>query len=292
MLDLPRHLGQHSGGMIIAQGQLASVVPIEPASMPGRNVVQWDKEERSDMGLIKVDLLGLGMMAVLKDCVELIPKYYGKQVDIAQIPHDDSKVYESLRRADTIGLFQVESRAQMASLLRNNPDKFCDLVVQVAIIRPGPIVGQVMNPYIERRQGRQEIEYPHPLLEPVLRRTLGVPATAIVAAIGNGAAFRKGRDFAAWLGIVPRQYSTGGKARLFSISKRGNVYLRKMLIHGARAAVLRVKRDSAPFGPWLDRLDGRAHTNVAVVAMANKLARIAWAVLSSGNDYRSAAVPA
>ena len=175
MLDLPRHLGQHSGGMIIAQGQLASVVPIEPASMPGRNVVQWDKEDCADMGLIKVDLLGLGMMAVLKDCVELIPRYYGKEVDIAQIPHDDPRVYESLRRADTIGLFQVESRAQMASLPRNNPDKFYDLVVQVAIIRPGPIVGQMMNPYMERRQGRQEIEYPHPLLEPVLRRTLGVP---------------------------------------------------------------------------------------------------------------------
>ncbi len=175
MLDLPRHLGQHSGGMIVAQGQLASVVPIEPASMPGRNVVQWDKEDCSDMGLIKVDLLGLGMMAVLKDCVELIPRYYGKEVDIAQIPHDDPEVYESLRRADTIGLFQVESRAQMASLPRNDPDKFYDLVVQVAIIRPGPIVGQMMNPYMERRQGRQEVEYPHPLLEPVLKRTLGVP---------------------------------------------------------------------------------------------------------------------
>ena len=116
-------------------------------------------------------------------------------------------------------------------------------------------------------------------------------ATAIVAAIGNGAAFRKGRDFAAWLGIVPRQYSTGGKARLFGISKRGNVYLRKMLIHGARAAVLRVKRDRAPFGAWLDRLDARSPKNVVVGAMANKLARIAWAVLSSGNDYRSV-VPA
>ncbi len=119
-----------------------------------------------------------------------------------------------------------------------------------------------------------------------------VVATAIVAAIGNGAAFRKGRDFAAWLGIVPRQYSTGGKARLFSISKRGNVYLRKMLIHGARAAVLRVKRDNAPFGACLDRLDARSPKNLVVVAMANKLARIAWAVLSSGNDYRLAAVAA
>ncbi|HEY6374908.1 MAG TPA: OB-fold nucleic acid binding domain-containing protein, partial [Edaphobacter sp.] len=175
MLDLPRHLGQHSGGMIIAQGQLAAVVPIEPASMPGRNVIQWDKEDCSDMGLIKVDLLGLGMMAVLKDCMELIPQHYGTKVDIAQIPHDDARVYKTLREADTIGLFQVESRAQMASLPRNNPDKFYDLVVQVAIIRPGPIVGQMMNPYMERRQGRQKIRYPHPLLEPVLYRTLGVP---------------------------------------------------------------------------------------------------------------------
>lgn len=175
MLDLPRHLGQHSGGMIIAKGQLASVVPIEPASMPGRNVIQWDKEDCSDMGLIKVDLLGLGMMAVLKDCVDLVPKHYGDDIDIAQIQHDDPEVYASLRKADTVGLFQVESRAQMASLPRNNPDRFYDLVVQVAIIRPGPIVGQMMNPYMERRQGRQAVRYPHPLLEPVLKRTLGVP---------------------------------------------------------------------------------------------------------------------
>ena len=116
-----------------------------------------------------------------------------------------------------------------------------------------------------------------------------VVATAIVAAIGNGAAFRKGREFAAWLGIVPRQYSTGGKAKLLGNSKRGNVYLRKILIHGARAAVLRIKRDRAPIGAWLDALDARAPKNVVVVAMANKLARIAWAVLSSGNDYRPVA---
>jgi len=121
---------------------------------------------------------------------------------------------------------------------------------------------------------------------------LPVVATAIVAAIGNGAAFRKGREFAAWLGIVPRQYSTGGKAKLLGISKRGNVYLRKILIHGARAAVLRIKRDRVPIGAWLDRLDARAHKNVVVVAMANNLARIAWAVLSSGNEYRPTAVPA
>ena len=175
LFDLPRHLGQHSGGMVIAQGQLASVVPIEPASMPGRNVIQWDKEDCADMGLIKVDLLGLGMMAVLKDCVDLIPQHYGKNIDIAQIPHDDEEVYKSLQRADTVGLFQVESRAQMASLPRNKPEEFYDIVVQVAIIRPGPIVGQMMNPYMERRRDRQKVTYPHPMLEDVLKRTLGVP---------------------------------------------------------------------------------------------------------------------
>ena len=175
LLDLPRHLGQHSGGMIIAQNQLASVVPIEPASMPGRSVVQWDKEDCADMGLIKVDLLGLGMMAVMKECLELIPQHYDTKVDLAQLPDRDEKVYESLQKADTIGLFQVESRAQMASLPRNHPTEFYDLVVQVAIIRPGPIVGKMMHPYMLRRQGRQEVTYPHHLLAPVLKRTLGVP---------------------------------------------------------------------------------------------------------------------
>jgi error-prone DNA polymerase len=172
--DLPRHLGQHSGGMVICQGQLNHVVPLERASMPGRTVVQWDKEDCADMGIIKVDLLGLGMMAVLKDCLELIPAYYGERVDLAQLPQDD-EVYRTLQKADTVGMFQVESRAQMASLPRNNPQRFYDLVVQVAIIRPGPIVGQMMHPYMRRRQKREAITYPHPSLEPVLKRTLGVP---------------------------------------------------------------------------------------------------------------------
>jgi error-prone DNA polymerase len=171
---LPRHLGQHSGGMVICQGQLDHVVPLERASMPGRTVVQWDKEDCADLGIIKVDLLGLGMMAVLKDCLELIPQHYGEPIDLAQLPEDD-EVYQTLQRADTVGMFQVESRAQMASLPRNNPKKFYDLVVQVAIIRPGPIVGKMMHPYMRRRQGKEEISYPHPSLEPVLKRTLGVP---------------------------------------------------------------------------------------------------------------------
>ena len=173
--DMPRHLGQHSGGMVICQGQLDSVVPLEPASMPGRVVVQWDKEDCADMGIIKVDLLGLGMMAVLKDSIELIRDHYHEEVDLAHLPQDDPPVYSALQQADTIGLFQVESRAQMSCLPRLRPKKFYDIVVQVAIIRPGPIVGQMVNPFLQRRQGREDVTYPHPSLEPVLKRTLGVP---------------------------------------------------------------------------------------------------------------------
>jgi error-prone DNA polymerase len=172
--DLPRHLGQHSGGMVICQGSLDSVVPLERASMPGRTVVQWDKEDCADLGIIKVDLLGLGMMAVLTDCMDLIPKHYGSQIDLAHLPEDDG-IYKALQRADTVGMFQVESRAQMASLPRNRPERFYDIVVQVAIIRPGPIVGKMMNPYMRRRQKKEEVTYPHPSLKPVLKRTLGVP---------------------------------------------------------------------------------------------------------------------
>ena len=258
MQDLPRHLGQHSGGMVICQGELSSVVPLENASMPGRVVVQWDKEDCADMGLIKVDLLGLGMMAVLQDTLRLInagrqpgtgnqergtgsrepgtmralareasdsgvaPKRpFGRESDpfsdprqfpapgsplpdrgplpvpgsplpdlapfpapgsplpeevtLASLPPNDPAVFEMLRAADTIGVFQVESRAQMATLPRMRPDNFYDLVVEVALIRPGPIVGQMVHPYLNRRAGREAITYDHPLLEPILKRTLGVP---------------------------------------------------------------------------------------------------------------------
>ena len=173
--DLPRHLGQHSGGMVICQGQLDSVVPLEPATMPGRVVVQWDKEDCADMGIIKVDLLGLGMMAVIEDTLKLIPEVYGEEVDLAHLPPDDPAVFAALQKADTIGMFQVESRAQMSSLPRMRPRRFYDIVVQVAIIRPGPIVGKMVHPYLNRRQGREAPDCLHPSLEPVLRRTLGVP---------------------------------------------------------------------------------------------------------------------
>src|ERR1700676_2581321 len=153
--DLPRHLGQHSGGMVVCQGQLDSVVPLEPATMPGRVVVQWDKEDCADMGIVKVDLLGLGMMAVLEDSLKLIREHQAEEVDLARLPADDEVVYDTLRKADTVGMFQIESRAQMACLPRLKPVKFYDIVVQVAIIRPGPIVGKMVNPFLKRRQGRE-----------------------------------------------------------------------------------------------------------------------------------------
>jgi error-prone DNA polymerase len=190
MQDLPRHLGQHSGGMVICQHDLSSVVPLENASMPDRVVVQWDKDDCADMGLIKVDLLGLGMMAVLQDAIRLVNGAGGAggtasqpalptrpaspAFDLAHLPQDDA-VYAMLRAADTIGVFQVESRAQMATLPRLKPACFYDLVVQVAIIRPGPIVGQMVHPYLNRRAGREPVVFDHPSLEPVLARTLGVP---------------------------------------------------------------------------------------------------------------------
>lgn len=171
---LPRHLGQHSGGMIICQGQLHRFIPLENASMPGRVVAQWDKDDCEDLGIIKVDLLGLGMMAALKDTVTLSAAR-GHPVDLAQLPENDPRTFEMLRKADTIGVFQVESRAQMATLPRMKPACFYDLVIEVAIIRPGPIQGDLAHPYLRRRTGEEPIAYYAPELKPVLERTLGVP---------------------------------------------------------------------------------------------------------------------
>jgi error-prone DNA polymerase len=198
--DLPRHLGQHSGGMVICQGRLDEVVPLENASMPDRVVIQWDKDDCADMGIVKVDLLGLGMMAVLQDALEVVnaegrgpttedrkpttgpldPRTSDldprtSELDLAHLPPNDPAVYRMLQEADTIGIFQVESRAQMATLPRLRPETFYDIVVEVAIIRPGPIVGQMVHPYLKRRQGEEPVAYPHPSLEPILERTLGVP---------------------------------------------------------------------------------------------------------------------
>jgi error-prone DNA polymerase len=171
---LPRHLGQHSGGMIICQGKLSSFVPLENASMPGRVVAQWDKDDCEDLGIVKVDLLGLGMMSVMQDAFELCHER-GRPLDLAHIPTDDAPTYEMMQKADTIGVFQIESRAQMATLPRLQPKCFYDVVIEVAIIRPGPIQGNMVHPYLARRAGREAVTYFDPRLEPVLGRTLGVP---------------------------------------------------------------------------------------------------------------------
>jgi error-prone DNA polymerase len=185
---LPRHLGQHSGGMVVCQGRLDEVVPLENAAMPGRVVIQWDKDDCADMGIVKVDLLGLGMMAVLQDALAIVNSTVSSAggqsggseetagfLDLARLPPDDPTVYRMLQAADTVGVFQVESRAQMATLPRLKPACFYDLVVEVALIRPGPIVGQMVHPYLRRRAGREPVSYAHPRLEPILARTLGVP---------------------------------------------------------------------------------------------------------------------
>jgi error-prone DNA polymerase len=171
---LPRHLGQHSGGMIICQGKLSSFVPLENASMPGRVVAQWDKDDCEDLGIVKVDLLGLGMMSVMQDAFGLC-RERGRPIDLAHIPTDDPPTYQMMQEADTIGVFQIESRAQMATLPRMKPKCFYDVVIEVAIIRPGPIQGDMVHPYLNRRAGREKVTYFDPRLEPVLGRTLGVP---------------------------------------------------------------------------------------------------------------------
>src|SRR6266581_2247505 len=171
---LPRHLGQHSGGMIICQNKLSSFVPLENASMPGRVVAQWDKDDCEDLGIVKVDLLGLGMMSVMQDAFELC-RERGRPLDLAHIPTDDPATFDMMQKADTIGVFQIESRAQMATLPRMKPKCFYDVVIEVAIIRPGPIQGDMVHPYLARRAGREPPTYFDPRLEPVLGRTLGVP---------------------------------------------------------------------------------------------------------------------
>jgi error-prone DNA polymerase len=171
----PRHLGIHSGGMVICDRPVVEVCPVEWARMPGRTVLQWDKDDCAATGLVKFDLLGLGMLTALHKTFDLMRAYYGVDLDLATIPQEDPEVYDMLCRADSVGVFQVESRAQMATLPRLRPREFFDLVIEVAIIRPGPIQGGSVHPYIRRRHGREPVTYLHPLLEPALEKTLGVP---------------------------------------------------------------------------------------------------------------------
>jgi error-prone DNA polymerase len=175
---LPRHLSQHSGGMIVATRPLIDCCPVVPAAMEGRYIAQWDKDSCADAGFLKIDLLGLGMLSAVERCVELIDRTRGERIDLSRIPHEDPETYRAIQRAETVGVFQIESRAQMQSLLRTRPENLKDIAIQVAIVRPGPIQGGAVNPYIERRQRLRvdpdyQIPYEHPSLEPALRETLG-----------------------------------------------------------------------------------------------------------------------
>src|SRR5262249_34809613 len=176
---LPRHVSQHPGGMIVSTRPLVELVPVQPAAMAGRQICQWDKDSCSDAGFMKIDLLGLGMLSAVEDCVERIARVGGETIDLSRIPLDDAAVYEEIQQADTVGDFQIESRAQMQSLLRTRPENLDDLTIQVALVRPGPIQGGAVHPYIERRQRRRDDpgfvpEVDHPLLAEPLRETFGV----------------------------------------------------------------------------------------------------------------------
>ncbi len=173
MRGLPRHLGQHSGGMVFCQNRLDSVVPLENSSMPGRSVIQWDKDDCEELGIVKVDLLGLGMMAVIQDTLEVCSSR-GRAIDLPHLPKDDAATFDAMCRSDTIGVFQIESRAQMATLARLQPRCFYDVVVEVAVVRPGPIEGGLMHPYLARRAKLEPVTYLDERLEPILERTLGI----------------------------------------------------------------------------------------------------------------------
>ncbi|NEO34634.1 MAG: error-prone DNA polymerase, partial [Symploca sp. SIO3C6] len=171
----PRHLSQHAGGFVITRNRLDETIPVHNAAMPGRTIVEWDKDDLDQLGMLKIDLLGLGMLSCVRNAFAFLHKFYGVQHSLASIPQDDSAVYDMICRADTLGVFQIESRAQMTMLPRLRPRTFYDLVIEVAIVRPGPIQGDMVHPYLRRRQKLEAVSYPSKELESVLGKTLGVP---------------------------------------------------------------------------------------------------------------------
>ena len=226
LVTFPRHLSQHTGGFVISRGPLSALVPVENAAMPERTVIQWDKDDLEALGLLKVDVLALGMLTAIRKSFDLIAAYRGRHLDVAEIPREDPAVYEMIGRADTVGVFQIESRAQMAMLPRLRPETFYDLVIEVAIVRPGPIQGGMVHPYLRRRQGLEPVNYPSAAVREVLARTLGVPIfqeqvmqLAVVAAgFSPGEADRLRRAMAAWhrrggLGPFERKLIDGMRAR-------------------------------------------------------------------------------
>ena len=206
ILDFPRHLSIHPGGFLLGDEPVDSLVPIEPAAMKNRTIIQWDKYSVEDLGLFKVDLLGLGALSHIRRCFALLSAHCGVHLDMASVPHDDPKTYAMISRGDTIGVFQIESRAQMSMLPRLRPQSFYDLVIEVALVRPGPIQGDMVHPYLKRRNGEESPEYPHPALRQVLEKTLGVPIfqeqvmkiAVLVGGYSPGEADQLRRDMAAW----------------------------------------------------------------------------------------------
>src|SRR6185312_6627434 len=175
---LPRHISQHPGGMVISSRPLIELVPVQPAAMAGRQMCQWDKDSCADAGFLKIDLLGLGMLSAVEECIDLVARHRNEQIDLSRVPLDDPDVFAEIQRADTVGCFQIESRAQMQTILRTRPENLDDITIQVALVRPGPIQGKAVHPYIERRQKlREDPAYrapaDHPLLDEPLRETLG-----------------------------------------------------------------------------------------------------------------------
>lgn len=206
LIGFPRHLSQHVGGMVITRGPLCEMVPIENAAMADRTIVQWDKDDLEALGMLKVDCLALGMLTAIRKCFQLLEKHTGKRWTLATLPAEDPQVYDMICRADTLGVFQIESRAQMSMLPRLRPRKFYDLVIEVAIVRPGPIQGDMVHPYLKRRNGEEPVTYPNDVIEAVLERTLGVPIfqeqamklAEVAAGFTPGEADQLRRAMAAW----------------------------------------------------------------------------------------------
>lgn len=206
IIGFPRHLSQHVGGFVISESKLSSLVPIENASMPGRTVIQWEKDDLEALGLLKVDVLALGMLSAIRKALAYISEYSEQTVTLADVPAEDPNVYQMIQQADTIGVFQIESRAQMSMLPRLKPRNYYDLVIQIAIIRPGPIQGDMVHPYLARRNGKEAVRYPSKAVEQVLKRTLGVPIfqeqvmqlSMVAAGFSAGEADQLRRSMAAW----------------------------------------------------------------------------------------------
>src|SRR6185503_17226507 len=206
LTGFPRHLSQHVGGFVISRGPLAELVPVENAAMAERTVVQWDKDDLEALGLLKVDVLALGMLSALRRALCFISAEKNKPFELSDIPREDPAVYAMIQKADTVGVFQIESRAQMSMLPRLKPESFYDLLIEVAIVRPGPIQGGMVHPYLRRRNGEEPATMPHPSLAPILQRTLGVPLfqEQVMQIAMTGAGYTAGeadelrRDMAAW----------------------------------------------------------------------------------------------